>query len=135
MADIAAFASELGKLPFDDNHSVFDLTTFVVSGEFSRTPRLNAFNGKDHNFRSNSIFFLGKNVRPGVFGASGERQELSGSISAHAGLSIDFADGRPSEQGEILKTRNLWAGAGSVLGCDVAGEFGAQVRPVRFLGG
>ena len=135
LLDLSAFCKTLSTMAYDDHHSMLDLTTVVMTGEFCRTPRLNEFRGKDHNFRSNSALFIGKNVRSGVYGASGESLPLRGAVVAHAGLPIDLSSGRPSAAGDILKMRNLWAGAGSILGLDLSRQFGNDTVPVKFLGG
>jgi hypothetical protein len=132
--DIATFAARLGATPLDDHTSVLERTTIIVTGEFARTPRLNSSQGKDHNFRTNSIILLGANVNPGVYGKSGERRALSGSLDAHAGIPVSLETGRPDSNGSILMTRNVWAGAHHVLGVDLSRDFGADTNAVRFLG-
>ncbi len=131
--DLAAFCGKLGEIGYDDHSSMLERTTLVVTAEYARTPRLNSSDGKDHNFSTNSVLFVGKNVRPGVFGQSGERQG-AGVISAHAGLPIDFASGKSRADGAILKMRNVWAGASKVLGVELKDEFGNGTTPVLFLG-
>ncbi len=134
LQDVADFCDQLKMVAFDDHSSVLDHTTVVMTGEFARTPRLNSANGKDHNFRTNSMLLIGQGVRPGVYGASGERL-VDGKLEAHAGLPVDFATGVPAANGAFLKARNLWAGCGGLMGVDLRGDFGADTRPVTFLGG
>lgn len=134
LENIAVFCHELEKLPWDAQSSIFDHTTVIVSAEFSRTPRLNASQGKDHNFRSNSLLFLGKNIRAGSYGQSGEQRENGFPPQAHVGLPVDFKTGRPSSDGQRLFMRNIWAGSGDILGIDFKSDFGADTRSVQFLG-
>lgn len=134
LEEIASFCKTLQAIPYDAGTSVFDHTTFVLSGEFSRTPRLNAAEGKDHNFRSNSLVFIGKNVSGGTFGLSGESSRFGAPPDAHTGLPIDLRTGRPAADGVVLKARNVWAGAGRVLGADLSKEFGAATQAIQFLG-
>jgi len=134
MADVDTLATELGKIPLDDHTSVWDRTTVVLSSEFSRTARLNSSQGKDHNVHSNSLVLLGYKVRAGVYGASGTRVLGNGSaFEAHAGLPVDLATGQPSSQGELLKTKHLWAGFGAICGIDTSREFGTDAKPVGFF--
>ena len=134
LADVAALAGALAALPFDEHTSVMDRTTIVLSGEFSRTARLNAGAGKDHNIRANSLVFIGKNAPSGVFGMADMRQEADGTTEPHAALPIDFATGAALAGGETMKARNVWAGVTKVFGVDLSPELGADVLPVRFLG-
>ncbi|MGK3893848.1 DUF1501 domain-containing protein, partial [Enterococcus faecium] len=53
LAAIDLLISELAKIPLDAHTSVWERTTVVLSSEFSRTARLNAAAGKDHNVHSN----------------------------------------------------------------------------------
>jgi hypothetical protein len=121
-------------MPFDANRSVLDVTTVVLSGEFSRTARLNSAQGKDHNIHANSLALIGKGVRPGTFGYADWRREDNGTIEPHAAKPIDLATGRPSDTGTIIKAKNVWAGLGGVLGADLAADLGAGVVPIKFLG-
>jgi uncharacterized protein (DUF1501 family) len=133
LQDVDALCAELNQIPLDAHTSVFERTTVVLAAEFCRTPRLNAAAGKDHNFVSNSLAIIGYKAKPGVFGASGYRAD-GGGWDAHAGLPMDFATGQPSQNGTVLKARNLWAGFGGVIGVDVSNEFGGDALPVTFLG-
>lgn len=135
IVDVADFCSELSAMPFDEHSSVLDHTTVVMTGEYCRTARLNGSQGKDHNIHSNSVMFLGRNVKPGVFGSSGEFGGVNGSgIEAHAAQPVDLASGFYSASGEVLHMRNIWAGSGSIFGTSLSGEFGQGTRAVGFLG-
>jgi hypothetical protein len=71
---VAAIVKGLAEADAGDGRSLLDLTTVVVTSEFSRTPSKNELGGK-HHWPTNSMLFVGKGVRPGpaaeprVFGA------------------------------------------------------------------
>jgi hypothetical protein len=65
-----------------------DNTTIVLTSEYSRTPKLNSSQGKDHNFSSNSFVLIGHRVKAGVFGKSGYRQESAEAWLGHAGSRV-----------------------------------------------
>jgi uncharacterized protein (DUF1501 family) len=76
--------------------SLFDMTTFAVVSEFSRTPALNASKGKDHNPLTNSVLLAGKNIVGGeTVGASRliSRQQSKTNQSKHVSLPIDYTTG------------------------------------------
>ena len=131
--EVKEFCDQLSAIGFDEHSSVFDHTTVVVTAEYARTPLLNGSEGKDHNFRTNSLLLLGKNIQSKTFGLSGERSS-GGGLEAHAGLPIDFATGRYNSQGEILKMRNIWSGIGPVFSTDLSADFGRDVKSVGFFG-
>jgi hypothetical protein len=133
LSDIANFAIRLGQTKLSEGTTVLDRTTFVIAAEYARTPRLNGSRGKDHNIETNSLVFMGHNVRPGVFGKSGERIKANGQRNAHAGLPVDFSTGAVSANGDIIKARNVWAGSSEILGVDLSQEFGAGTKAVSFL--
>jgi hypothetical protein len=73
--------------------SLFDLTTFMVVSEFSRTPALNAAKGKDHNPFTNSVLLAGKGVRGGqTCGASRliPRKETETGMPDHIAWPYDY---------------------------------------------
>src|SRR5215510_4390301 len=115
-AQPALFASAIGKIttlikglsetPFDDRRSMLDVTTVMVTSEFSRTLRSADASidetGTNHNQFSNSILIGGKGIRGGlVIGASDLRDEVEEPSAAHVqldpvleksmGLPFDFA--------------------------------------------
>jgi hypothetical protein len=65
---VAAIARGLDEHQLDDGRSLLDLTTIVVTSEFSRTPSKNELGGK-HHWPTNSMLFIGKGVRAGRGGA------------------------------------------------------------------
>ncbi len=131
LQNIDELISGLKEIKYEDGSTVFDKTTLVLSSEFTRTPLLNGIGGKDHNFRTNSLAFIGKNVPSKVFGQSGARKENDMWVS-HAGLPIDFSTGLAKEDGQILKTSNVWAGLKNVFGFDIGKQF-PGVKPIEFV--
>jgi hypothetical protein len=65
---VADIVAGLAGHTLDDGRSLLDMTTVVVTSEFSRTPSKNELGGK-HHWPTNSMLFLGKGVRPGKDGA------------------------------------------------------------------
>jgi uncharacterized protein (DUF1501 family) len=63
-----------------------DKTTIVVFSEFSRTPLINASNGRDHHI-TNSCMLLGAGIKPNtVFGKSGDVGMSAGLVNHNTGL-------------------------------------------------
>lgn len=65
------FSSLLKKFEdfsLDGKDSLLSKTTFMLVSEFTRTPALNASNGKDHNPQANSVVLLGPHINPGITG-------------------------------------------------------------------
>ena len=91
MDKLLELLSELQNSPFDENHSLLDVTTVVVGSEFSRTMRnLGApdvpmeLQGTDHNALSNSLLFFGKGIKGGqVIGATDLDKLGSGNEFSH----------------------------------------------------
>jgi hypothetical protein len=65
---VAAIAQGLQDVVLEDGRTLFDMTTIVVTSEFSRAPSKNELGGK-HHWPTNSIIMLGKGVAPGRDGA------------------------------------------------------------------
>ncbi len=83
--------------------TLFDKTTFVVVSEFSRTPYLNASQGKDHNPYANSVLLAGKGIKGNTkIGESyvWSRKETPEGISLHTGLPIDYQTGLTVRQAD-----------------------------------
>lgn len=74
---VADIARGLQETVLDDGRNLLDLTTIVVTSEFSRTPSRNELGGK-HHWPTNSFLLLGKGLRrgpkgePRVFGSVDE---------------------------------------------------------------
>jgi Protein of unknown function (DUF1501) len=67
---IAEMIQILKDTPFDEKHSFYDLTTFVITSEFSRTLRQDYAkleeSGTDHNPLTNTVLIGGKGIRSGL---------------------------------------------------------------------
>lgn len=100
----------LKNTPYDDKRSLFDVTTLMVSSEFSRTMLQKEANfdetGTDHNNFNNSIILAGKKIKMGqVIGQSDWRTADEALSKAHLamddgtkrlfGKPFDFAAGKP----------------------------------------
>ncbi len=103
----------LRHTPFDDQRSFFDVTTFIMGSEFSRTMRQEGFTvdqtGTDHNTLNNTIILGGAGINGGhVIGASDFQtpdEKLSGahlSLDQKAlkimGRPFDFVTGLPANK-------------------------------------
>ncbi len=76
--------------------SLYDLTTFMVVTDFTRTPALNGAAGKDHNPQSNSAVLIGKGIKGGRhLGKSTliSSQDSASGISALWGLPLNMRTG------------------------------------------
>lgn len=91
------------SLPFGrEGKSLFDHTTFMVVSEFSRTPALNAAQGKDHNPLTNSFLLAGKGVLGGKnYGAS----KLVTAKESPTGRSYHIVYPMDLTTGEVLRAR------------------------------
>jgi hypothetical protein len=100
----------LKNTPYDDKRSLFDVTTLMVSSEFSRTMLQKEADfedtGTDHNNFNNSIILAGKKIKMGqVIGQSDWRTEDEVLSKAHLamddgtkrifGKPFDFTTGKP----------------------------------------
>jgi len=109
---IAALLKGLASTPFDDRHSLFDVTTVMIASEFGRTLRAPDRpiddTGTNHNPHANSIILGGKGIRPGlVIGASDFNTADEPVSRAHlvldpmlektVGRPFDFASMRPRD--------------------------------------
>lgn len=79
----------LKNTPYDSNRSLFDMTTILVSSEFTRTMRQEAQSieetGTDHNSHANSVWLFGRGIKPGLILGSSDFQVSSETLSgAHA---------------------------------------------------
>ena len=113
MDDLAAILDFLQNTPYDNERSLFDVTTIAVGTEFGRTmlPMFASefsdfeFAGTDHNPLTNTILLGGKGIKGGLvigesdFAKVGEK--LSGAHLAqdpkkikHMGRPFDFATGQ-----------------------------------------
>jgi uncharacterized protein (DUF1501 family) len=84
-------------------------TTVAVFSEFSRTPRLNGVQGRDHWFAS-SVLVFGGALRRGVVGAT--REDTLGLVE------IDVVSGRPMTRGQVLLPEDVGATLAAAAGLD-----------------
>lgn len=89
-----------------DEAGILGRTTVAVLSEFSRTPKLNRDEGKDHWPVASALLF-GGGVRPGRYGATD---------AGLGALPIRFDDGAQSDSGTMLKYDNFAAGLLESLG-------------------
>lgn len=92
ISKIAALLQGLSDTPYDNQRSMFDVTTVMIASEFSRTMRapdvpIDA-TGTNHNQYSNTILLGGKGVKSELVIGASDMADLSASISK-AHLAID----------------------------------------------
>ncbi|HET6613399.1 MAG TPA: DUF1501 domain-containing protein [Kofleriaceae bacterium] len=105
-------------------NTLLDETVVVVMSEMSRTPKLNAAQGKGH-WPVTSALIIGPGVKGGhAFGATTDRMEAS---------PINFATGAPDKDGGTLQTDNLAAGVLELCGADVDRYFSGTERLRGFI--
>lgn len=99
---IATLFQGLAETPFDNQRSMFDVTTVLVASEFSRTMRAPEApvdaTGTNHNQFANSILIGGKGIRSGmVIGSTDLATEAEKASPAHLALDphLEKAMGRP----------------------------------------
>jgi hypothetical protein len=99
-------AARPGKAP---GAKMIDETVVAVVSEMSRTPKLNAAQGKDHWPVTSALIFGGGVAGGRAYGKSGDGLEA---------LSVDFASGQPDAGGKQLQYGNLVAGLLELVGVD-----------------
>jgi hypothetical protein len=109
---IARLAQALKETPYDATTSYFDHTIIVGTSEFSRTPLLNATDGRDHHL-TNSCFVLGGPVRGGVYGGSSEVGMLPQPMNLQTGA-LDDAAGEIVLPEHVLQALLDDAGVGDI---------------------
>lgn len=88
----------------ESGKSLFDVTTFFVTNEFSRTPHL-VFDGKDHNPETNSALIIGRGIKGNqVIGGS---HLFTGTSPIMSALPMDFSLGRALKVEEIKDIINI----------------------------
>lgn len=88
------------SIEYKDGKSLFDMTTFFVTSEFSRTPALNTAKGKDHNPWTNSVLLAGRGIKGGVVQGGSHLVTKAHSSSGNSyvtGLSFDYENSRVIE--------------------------------------
>lgn len=68
---VKSYLDALNAVPWGETgKSLLDVTTVVITSEFTRTPALNISKGKDHNPFSNSMIVMSPKFKPGIVGKS-----------------------------------------------------------------
>ena len=133
-ADLTSTLAGVLKLfretPYDSKRSLMDVTTFIISAEFSRT--LRQFGkpidqtGTDHNPSNNSVLVGGKGIQGGlVIGASDFRSSTETLSKAHLaadpgrfrmmGKPFDFSKSIPTDQLPASFDADLYLSFNSVI--------------------
>jgi hypothetical protein len=102
---------------------LYDRTLVCVLSEMTRSPRRNAFFGKDHWPHSSALFFGGPVVGGRVRGGTNDLLES---------LPVDLETGALDDAGSLLMYDQLVAGLLEMMGVD-PGEWLPGVRPYRGL--
>ena len=96
---VARLVSQLQATRFEDTSmNWLDVTTIVCFSEFSRTPLLNAQEGRDHSL-TNATMMIGGRTKPGTYGAS-----------SNVGMepqSVNLNTGELDRGGEIARPEHL----------------------------
>lgn len=97
-----------------DGRTLLDLTTIVVTNEFSRTPSLNELGGK-HHWPGNAMLFIGKGVRARRDGAP----HVVGAVDEHLmPLRVNPETGRTDRGAEPIQMRHGLASLLAMVGED-----------------
>ncbi len=108
-AGLDYLAGQLASTPGSSGSSLLDETIVLVASEMSRTPKLNAAEGKDHWPVTSALMFGGA-VRGGrVLGTTNDLVEA---------FPVDFETGSPVDVGLQLEPRHLLAGVLEAAGAD-----------------
>jgi hypothetical protein len=92
VGEIKTLLEFLKSTPFDNQRSLLDVTTVMITSEFSRTMRIDGFpiddTGTNHNTFNNTVLFAGKGIRGGqVIGGTDYQTAVEQLSAAH--LQID----------------------------------------------
>lgn len=100
---VAELLNAFKQVEWESGVSMYDLTTFYITSEFSRTPALNAAKGTDHNPLNNSAVIIGPGFKGNTtFGAS---RLVTGAESAN-GASYLIANMVNLQSGEIITNKD-----------------------------
>lgn len=118
---IARMVEDLESRDYGDGSSWLDHTTILAFSEFSRTPLLNARNGRDHHL-TNSALLIGGGIKGGtVVGAS--------SNVGYGSMAIDRRTGRPDPGGEVLRPEHILRTLYDEVGIDRAPDLRVDGLP------
>jgi uncharacterized protein (DUF1501 family) len=124
--DVADIFEVFKKTPYGDNGgTLFDVTTFIVVSEFSRTPALNSGAGKEHNPMTNSVLVAGRGVvKDRTIGASRlvTRAMSPGGEPYHIAYPIDYSTGKVVRQrtsaAKMIFPENVAQTLAEIMGAD-----------------
>ena len=117
---LKAFVDGLAAQPGVAASSLLDETTILYCSEFGRTPQLNSDSGKDHH-PVTSMLFVGKGVRPGVFGMTDGTQKA---------VKVNLSTGQPdSVTGQENDVTNMVAGTLTLMGANPNDYLPAGIKP------
>lgn len=126
-AEVKSLLDKLRETPsyFDRNKSLLDTTTVVIFSEFTRTPALNASQGKDHNPQCNSMLIFSPLLKPATVGASHliPRAESTSGKSMLAATPLHRQTFEPMNERPdsfILRPENIYATLATALGVQPA---------------
>lgn len=97
------------NVEYKAGQSLFDVTTFMVTSEFCRTPALNTAKGKDHNPWTNSALLAGRGIKGEVSVGDSQlvmRAQSKQGIPYLVGLSYDFETQRVIESRNVLTSNS-----------------------------
>ncbi len=122
---VAAIVKGLAESDAGDGRSLLDMTTVVVTSEFSRTPSKNELGGK-HHWSTNSMLFLGKGVRPGPAGEPRVFGAVDDNLMA---LPINPQTGSRQRGADLLDMSHGLATVLAMAGIDPAQAIGQEPIP------
>lgn len=110
---------------YDPSKSLLDTTTVIVFSEFTRTPALNASQGKDHNPQCNSMLIFSPLFKPMTIGGSNliqSNESTTGKALLGASPLHRQSFEPMSERSEtfILRPENIYATLASAIGLQPA---------------
>ncbi len=110
---IVRIMNKLRETPYNSNKSFLDVTTVIISSEFSRSLRQNNTDinktGTDHNSLNNSVLLAGKGIQNGLVIGASDLQTISEELSpAHIKLDPNKIKlmGRPFDYSTQSSTPN-----------------------------
>lgn len=110
--EVAVMLNAFKQIEWESGVSMYDVTTFYITSEFSRTPALNAAKGTDHNPLNNSAVIVGPGFKGNTtFGAS---RLVTGAESAN-GASYLIAGMVDLKTGEIITNKDDAKAKGHLL--------------------
>jgi uncharacterized protein (DUF1501 family) len=122
---VARLADDLARREYGETgRSWLEHTVILGFSEFSRTPLINARDGRDHSL-TNACFVLGGEIKGGqVIGASSD--------VGMAPRPVDLATGRPAPGGEVVRPEHVLSVLLELAGVE-PGRVDLRVRPLAAL--